>query len=133
MHPLNITKVAVSCPNADHLARRLQGRAIDGASWIVTRYRPTRHEELIGGSLYWIIKHQLVARSRILGFAQSEGKWRIDIDADLVPVRIHHLRAHQGWRYLTAEDAPPDLDGEADDLAALPPRLMGKLAGLGLI
>jgi hypothetical protein len=130
---LHLTKVAVSCPHADHLAKRLQGRAVDGESWIVTRYRPTRHEELIGGSLYWIIKHQLVARSRIIGFAEADGKWRITLDADLVPVRIHHRRAHQGWRYLTAEDAPADLDGETDDLATLPPRLMGKLAALGLI
>ncbi len=133
MHPLNITKVAVGCADADILAERLLSRAVGGESWVKTRYRPTRHAELVGGSLYWIVKHQLVARSPIVGFAEVEGRCHILIDADLVPVRIHPRRAHQGWRYLTGEDAPPDLDGATDDLAALPPRLMGELASLRLI
>ena len=59
--PLNITKVAVGCPDADALARRLTGRAVEGETYVTTRYRPTRHAELIGGSLYWIVKHQLIA------------------------------------------------------------------------
>jgi hypothetical protein len=130
---LHITKVAVGCADADMLAERLTGRAIDGESWVPTRYRPTRHEELIGGSLYWIVKHQLIARSRIIGFDEVEGRCRIRVDADLVPVRIRPRRAHQGWRYLTAEDAPGDLDGAVDDLAALPPGLMSELAALRLI
>ena len=42
-------------------------------------------------------------------------------------------RGHQGWRYLAAADAPPDL-GEGDDgIDALPPDLAGKLAVLALI
>lgn len=133
MHPLNITKVAVGCTDIDELAERLRLRAADGASWIPTRYRPTRHEELVGGSLFWIVKHQLLARSPILGFGEAEGKCRILIEQDLVPVRIRPRRAHQGWRYLTAEDAPIDLDGALDDIGALPPRLMGELAALRLI
>ena len=130
---LHITKVAVGCPDADSLAERLQSRSADGESWIVPRYRPTRHEELIGGSLYWIIKHQLVARSRILGFAESEGRWRVRLDAGLVGIRVRARRAHQGWRYLDAQDAPADLGGAIDELATLPPALMGKLASLQLI
>ncbi len=130
---LHITKVAVGCADTDMLAERLIGRAVDGESWIRTRYRPTRHEELIGGSLYWIVKHQLIARSRIVGFGEIEGHCRIRLDPDLVRVRVQPRRAHQGWRYLTAEDAPVDLDGAVDDLAALPPKLMGELASLRLI
>jgi hypothetical protein len=130
---LHITKVAVGCADADLLAERLTGRAIDGESWLITRYRPTRHEELIGGSVFWIIKHQLVARSRIIGFDEVEGRCQIRLDANLVPVRVRPRRAHQGWRYLTDEDAPSDLDGAYDDLAALPPKLMGELASLRLI
>jgi hypothetical protein len=130
---LNITKVAVGCADADAFAERLTGRAVDGESWIITRYRPTRHEELIGGSIFWIIKHQLVVRSRILGFEEVEGRCQIRLDANLVPVRIQPRRAHQGWRYLTEEDAPSDLNGAYDDLAALPPKLMGELASLRLI
>lgn len=133
MHPLNLTKVAVGCAEAAELDERLRSRAADGETWIVTRYRPTRHSELVGGSLYWIIKHQLLARSRIIGFGEAEGKCRILLEPALVQVRVRPRRAHQGWRYLTAEDAPIDLDGEIDDIAALPPRLMGELAALRLI
>jgi hypothetical protein len=130
---LHITKVAVGCADKDELAERLASRAGNGESWIMTRYRPTRHEELIGGSLYWIVRHQLIARSRIIGFGEVEGRCQIRVEADLVPVRIQPRRAHQGWRYLTAEDAPLDLDGAIDDLAALPAKLMGELASLRLI
>jgi hypothetical protein len=134
MHPLNITKVAVGCVDMEMLRARLSGRAVAGESFLTTRYRPTRHAELIGGSLFWIVKHQLVARSPILRFEEDErGHCLIRIEAALVPVRLRPKRAHQGWRYLPAADAPPDLDGEADDLAALPPHLASALAALALV
>ena len=133
MADLHITKVAVGCADADVLRARLLSRAEGGETYITTRYRPTRHEELIGGSLYWIVKHQLVARSRILGFEEHEGRWLIRLAADLVLVRVRPKRAHQGWRYLKAADAPVDLDGAPDDVADLPPRLMSELAALALI
>jgi hypothetical protein len=40
-------------------------------------------------------------------------------------------RAHQGWRYLEDKDDLPPADSTG--VAELPPRLFGKLAGLGLI
>ena len=133
MHPLHITKVAFGCASADTLAQRLAGRATAGESYVNTRFRPTRHGELVGGSLYWIIKHQLVARSRITGFADADGRCNILVDARLVPVRRLPRRAHQGWRYLPGPDAPLDLDGEEDELAALPPGLVSALAALALV
>ncbi|MEC8035363.1 MAG: DUF1489 family protein, partial [Pseudomonadota bacterium] len=37
-------------------------------------------------------------------------------------------------RYLEDKDAPPDLgSGEADDLDAMPPALLGELTRLGLV
>jgi hypothetical protein len=134
MHPLNITKVAVGCADPEALHARLTGRAIGGETFITTRYRPTRHGELVGGSLFWIVKHQLVARSEILRFEEDErGHCLIRLRQLLVPIHVRPKRAHQGWRYLTAADAPPDLDGEVDELAALPPSLVRALAGLGLV
>ncbi|PZU07123.1 MAG: DUF1489 domain-containing protein [Sphingomonas sp.] len=116
------------------LEARLSGRIEDGETHIVTRYRPTRHTELIGGSLYWIIRHQLVARSTILGFAEEEnGHCRIRLGPDLIGVRPRPKRAHQGWRYLAAADAPADLSGEGDDGDVLPADLAGRLAALALI
>lgn len=134
MASLHITKVAVGCPDIEALAARNDGRTAGGEIAIRTRYRPTRHGELIGGSLYWIIKHRVCARQTILGFAEDEqGHCLIRLDAALIPVRLRPKRAHQGWRYLTAGDAPEDHDGAEGDLAAMPPSLVTALAGLGLI
>ena len=133
--PLNLTKVAYGCDSVDFLAERLALRAAHGpTSFLVTRYLPKRHEEIVGGSLFWIVKHQLIARSLILRFEEDErGHCLIRLEAALVPVRVRPKRAHQGWRYLTGADAPSDLAGETDDLAALPTGLVRELALLYLI
>jgi hypothetical protein len=95
---------------------------------------PKRADALVGGSLYWIIKHRLIARQAILGFATgADGRAIVRLDPLLVRVRAWPKRAHQGWRYLDAADAPPDLDGEPDGIDALPPALLGKLVGLALV
>jgi len=101
----------------------------------MTRYRPKRSEELVGGSIYWIIKHRISVRQTILGFADSEADRRtiIRLDPELVTVRARPKRAHQGWRYLTGADAPPDLDGDDDGIMLLPPTLAQRLAMLALI
>jgi hypothetical protein len=131
---LHLTKVAVGCADADLLRARLNGRVDAGETFITTRYRPTRHTELVGGSLFWIIKHQLVARSQILRFEEDERRHcLIRLDEALIPVRVRPKRAHQGWRYLVEADAPADLAGETDDLAALPTGLVRELASLYLL
>ena len=135
MANLHLSKVAVGCPSLDALAGRQQARLADGEVPLVTRFMPKRAGELVGGSLYWIIKHRLVARNTILGFAtrESDGRTIVRLDPRLVRVGAWPKRAHQGWRYLAPADAPPDLDGDPDGLEALPPALLGELAGLALV
>ena len=135
MAALNITKVAVGCASLDILRERIAARANNHVAEVTTRYRPTRHAELIGGSLYWIIKHRLVARQTILSFEEMEDakRWIIRLDAQLVPVRARPKRAHQGWRYLDGANAPADFDGDDSDLAELPPAMLNDLATLALI
>lgn len=136
MAPLNISKVAVSCGSFDALEKRQKLRLAGDHVPIVTRFMPKRADELVGGSIYWIIKHRLTARQTIMGLEVREEDRRtlIRLSPALVAVRALPKRAHQGWRYLADEDAPPDLDGDDDDgLMALPPRLSMKLAGLALI
>ena len=134
MPNLHLTKVAVGCAELSMLEARLDGRIEAGETHIVTRYRPTRHGELIGGSLYWIIKHQLVARSPILRFGEAEGsRVAIHLHPDLIRIRALPRRAHQGWRYLDEADAPADLAGDTDGSDALPADLAGRLAALALI
>ena len=134
MASLHISKVAVGCASFDALRKRQESRVADGCVPIVTRFKPKRADELIGGSIYWIVKHRITARQRILGFADSEErKTIIQLDAELVTVRALPKRAHQGWRYLAAEDAPADFDGSDDELAILPAALLTKLSALALI
>jgi hypothetical protein len=129
--PLNMTKVAYGATSFEDLHSWFKTRG--QTARLTTRYLPKRHAEMIGGSLYWILKHQLVARSEILGFEEAEGgRTHIVISTKLIDVHPKPKRAHQGWRYLEEADAPADLaDGESAEI--LPPSMAGELAKLGLV
>lgn len=133
MPKLHLTKVAFACRDFEALEKRIALRAIGGELRVPTRMRPKRAAELIGGSLYWIVKHRLVAAQEILRFDDREDG-RIDIvcTAQLVAVTPVHRRAHQGWRYLEDADAPTN-DDDGTGLAALPPQLHSRLAALALL
>jgi hypothetical protein len=135
MVPLHITKVAVGCSSVAVLAGRVAARASDGWAPVFTRFRPKRADELIGGSLFWIIKHRLAARQTFLGFETTEDgkKCIIRVAAEVVRVHAYPRPAHQGWRYLAGADAPPDLLAGDADLGALPPALASELSALQLI
>lgn len=134
MGTLHITKPAVGCDSIGRIKERQAPCVRNGEVTIATRYRPTRHAELIGGSIFWIIKHRLVVRQRILGFEESDdGRWNIRLDAKLTPVRTRPQRAHQGWRYLNRDDAPKDFDGDEDSIAEMPTKMLNELARLGLV
>ena len=131
--PLHLTKVAYGAQSLEELHTWFAGRGAEAK--LTTRYLPKRAAEILdGGALFWIYKHQLVARSEILGFEDAEaGRTHIVISARLIDVYPIPKRAHQGWRYLADADAPRDLaDGEvASD--AMPGKLAGDLARLGLV
>ena len=132
---LHLTKVAFGAESVEHLAERLRLRGEDGPVFLTTRYLPKRHEEIVGqGSMFWILKHQLVARSPILGFGEAEGgRVAIYLEPRLVLVQARPKRAHQGWRYLEHDAAPLDLGAGSEGVGALPPDLVGRLAELALI
>jgi hypothetical protein len=95
--------------------------------------RPKRTAELVGGNLYWIVKHRLLAGLEILRFEDREDG-RIDIvcSAELVRVSPKPRRAHQGWRYLEDADAP-GAGADATGIGELPPQLYGRLVALALV
>ncbi len=129
--PLHMTKIAYGAKSWDDLASWFENRE---RFLMTTRYLPKRHEEMVGGSLYWILNHSLVARSPILGFPQAkDGRWHIDLKPELIRVYPTPKRAHQGWRYLTDDKAPRDLEEGEDIGDALPGKLAGRLQKLGLI
>ena len=133
MPNLHLTKVAFGCRTIEALEKRVLARTRDGEVRIVTRMRPKRAGELIGGSLYWIVRHRLVACQQILRIDdRNDGRIDIVCSAELVLIAPSPKRAHQGWRYLE-EVGAPSAEGDGSGIAELPPRLYGKLATLALV
>ena len=131
MPTLHLTKVAFGCRTLEALQKRVAARDRGGEVRVVTRMRPKRMDELVGGSLHWIVKHRIIARQQILRFDdRSDGRIDIVCSSELVVVPPVPKRAHQGWRYLEAEVSE---DADPSGVADLPPRLYGKLAALALV
>ena len=131
MSKLHLTKVAVGCASLEALQNRIARRVSNDVVRVPTRMRPKRMDELVGGSLHWIVKHRIIGRQQILRFEdRPDGRIDIVCSADLVVLPPVPKRAHQGWRYLeTAVSEEADPSGIAD----LPPRLYVKLAELSLV
>lgn len=139
---LHLLKLAVGATGVDSMrvyqARRLE---TEGVLQHVTRYRPKRAEEILaGGSLYWVVKHQIRVRQRILDFVpvrdteSGTTKWGIVLDPELVLTYPVHRRPHQGWRYFEEADAPADLlTGSDTGFSDIPQEMAAELRLLGLI
>jgi hypothetical protein len=128
---LHLTKVAFGCRTLESLQKRIAARSHGGEVRVTTRMRPKRMDELVGGSLHWIVKHRIIGRQLILRFEdRPDGRIDIVCSDELIVVPAVPKRAHQGWRYLESE-----VSDEADPsgVADLPPRLYGKLAALSLV
>ena len=134
---LHLTKVAFGAKSLEDMKSWFATRGDE--AFLTTRYMPKRHAELAredgnNGSLFWIFKGQLVMRSPILRFEPTDaGKTHIVIAAKLIDLYPIPRRAHQGWRYLEDADAPRDLAEGEDPGEAMPGRLAGELAKLGLV
>jgi hypothetical protein len=104
-----------------------------------TRMVPKRAEELIdGGSLYWVIRGEIMCRQVIKDvrpFVDKDGIGRCGIVLDPKPVLVEPrpYRAFQGWRYLDVKDAPADLGKRDKGSAAMPDTLRRELRELGLM
>lgn len=136
---LHLTKVAYGAQSLEEIHSWFASRG--EVARLTTRYLPKRHAEIVpdadgngGGSLFWIFRHQLVARSPILRFEEAEGgRTNIVIAARMIDVIPHPKRAHQGWRYLDAADAPLDLGSDTAGGDVLPGKVAAELARLGLV
>jgi hypothetical protein len=104
-----------------------------------TRMVPKRAEELTdGGSIYWVIKGQIMCREKILAikpFTDKDGihRCKLVLDPKCVLVEPRPRAAFQGWRYLEDKDAPRDLAKAAPGAAAMPEQMRRELRELGLL
>jgi len=104
-----------------------------------TRMVPKRADELIdGGSLYWVIRGQIMCREEIAAirpFVDREGvgRCRVVLVPKVVLVEPRPYRAFQGWRYLAPKDAPRDLDRAAPGARDMPEPMRRELRELGLL
>jgi hypothetical protein len=104
-----------------------------------TRMVPKRAEELTaGGSIFWVIKGQIMCRERILAitpFTDKDGihRCKLVLDPKCVLVEPRPRQAFQGWRYLEDKEAPRDLAKAAPGAAAMPEEMRRELRELGLL
>lgn len=104
-----------------------------------TRMVPKRADELLaGGSIFWVIRGEIMCREKILDirpFVDKDGigRCRLVLDPKCVLVEPRPFRAFQGWRYLADKDAPRDLSRAAPGAAKMPEPLRRELRELGLL
>ena len=137
---VHLKKLSVGSETLESLIIR-QKQVLDAGKPVLhpTRNWPRRKNELLdGGSLYWIIKGQMVARQPIKKFveiSQADGKPRcgIVLEPGLIPVWPRKVRIFQGWRYLEETDVPDDMPIDDTDETPLPISLAKELRELGLL
>lgn len=106
---------------------------------IVTRNVPRQREALMdGGSIYWIIKGLIQVRSEIIDLQEGEGSngrrlCHIYVSPKIQRVVPTKRRGFQGWRYLQASDALPDIEDGPIGEEGQDVELAGELKELGLL
>ncbi len=144
---LHILKLCVGVDSVEDLAswqrRRLatmRKTDADAELMHVTRQTPRREGFAPGSSsIYWVIGGYIRVRQKITALREVQGadgivRCGLAFDPELVPVEPVPRRAFQGWRYLSAAEAPADLQpGAASSDGAIPPAMRQALMELRLI
>jgi len=145
--PLHLLKLCVGCDSVkdleDWIKQRLKQKRKNGAKpehIHTTRMVPKRADELVdGGSLFWVIKGEILCRERLLAirpFVDKDGigRCRLVMQPKVFAVSPRPMRPFQGWRYLAEDAAPPDLTkSSAASVAAMPEPMRRELRDLGLL
>lgn len=142
MARLHLIKLSVGTKSVEDLAEwhatpRAQTR--DGLPRHVTRMWPKRADEVLdGGSIYWVIQGLVQCRQRVVRFDDVTGddgirRCAFVLDPAIIRTATARKRPFQGWRYLPAGDAPPDLPASRRDDDALPADLSAALADIGVL
>ena len=141
---VGVSDVAHLVEEHERLAKRAlkRNKPVEDSHW--TRMFPKRADDVTGGgSLFWVIKGVIRVRHRILRLdevADADGQkyCAIVYDPKVILVEPRLRRAFQGWRYLEADDAPPDLPNQRQAMnnalaeTDMPPKMLAELRELGL-
>jgi hypothetical protein len=143
---LNLIKLCVGCDSVAELSswikqrlKQKKARKEKPEHIHTTRMVPKRADELLdGGSLYWVIRGQIMCRQDLLAirpFVDKDGvgRCRLVLRPKVIPVEPRPFRAFQGWRYLEGKDAPRDLDRAAPGARNMPEQMRRELRELGLL
>ena len=143
---LHLIKLCVGCDTVKDLSDWIRQKLKDrrkrpGPRQHIHRTRmvPKRAAELVdGGSLYWVIRGQVMCRQRLLAVRAfvdkgGIGRCRLVLQPKVVLVEPRPWRAFQGWRYLELSDAPRDLDRAAPGARDMPEAMRRELRELGLL
>lgn len=143
---LNLIKLCVGCDSVAELSswikqrlKQKKARKEKPEHIHTTRMVPKRVDELLdGGSLYWVIRGQVMCRQDLVAirpFVDKDGvgRCRLVLRPKVVAVEPRPFRAFQGWRYLDSKDAPRDLDRAAPGARNMPEQMRRELRELGLL
>ena len=144
--PLHLIKLSVGTESVadleDWIQQKLKAQKKRGKKperMHTTRMVPKRADELTdGGSIFWVIRGQIMCRERILDirpFTDKDGihRCRLVLDPKCVLVEPRPRSAFQGWRYLEDREAPRDLSRAAPGAARMPEQMRRELRELGLL
>jgi len=139
---LHLIKLSVGSENVESMSDWQATRSAqteDGLPRHVTRMWPKRADEVLqGGSIFWVIQGFVQCRQRVLRFDEVIGqdgirRCAIVLDPEIMRTAKARKRPFQGWRYLQASDAPPDLAAARQDDDTLPAELSAALADIGVL
>jgi hypothetical protein len=133
---LHLIKLCVGIDSVEHLIEHRRRRGNESPCYVHTRNRPKRAAEILeGGSLYWVIKGEILVRQRVLGILDHQDEagqafCTLHLDGTLVRTVPARFRPFQGWRYFPPEQAPPDRTGDDGEM---PLEMARELRALGLL
>jgi hypothetical protein len=137
--PLHMLKLCVGVSEVAELRQWIRNtrKGLDTLDHTTRMFPKRRNEILSGGSLYWVIRGMILCRQPIADLVPVTGvdgitRCRIDFKPKIILVRPSPRRAFQGWRYLSVEDAPPDIKAGAD-VSEMTEAMRRDLAELGLL
>ncbi|HEX9790108.1 MAG TPA: DUF1489 domain-containing protein [Kiloniellales bacterium] len=137
---LHLIKLSVGTDDMEDLCRWQEERLRKtGRVFHRTRMKPRRRDELLaGGSIYWVIRGQVLCRQPLIGIepvvdADGRPDTHLLLALPLIPTLPRPHRPFQGWRYLPADSAPQDLADLPKGARDMPPAMAAELRALGLL